>query len=305
MSDARSTALRFAALLLLGAGAGAHAASADTPPPPALASTPSHRTHPLRGEIVRLNSTRRTLLVRHEEIPGYMPAMTMEFTAPAADFTALREGQLLSATMIEAAPGQFRLEQLIIQSATDPAVLAAARDLRTQTLARGNRPTLRDGETAPAFTLYDQEGSVVSFTRFRGRRVILNFIYTRCPIPTMCSAATARLAALQKLVREKALPDVAFVSISLDPVHDTPPVLKSYAATHGADLANWSFLTGPESAVRDLLTQFGVIAIPSGNFYAHSLATILVGRDGKLALRLDDNSPDWTPADFITHLTPP
>jgi protein SCO1/2 len=305
MSDARSTALRFAALLLLGAGAGAHAASADTPPLPALASTPSHRTHPLRGEIVRLNSTRRTLLVRHEEIPGYMPAMTMEFTAPGTDFATLREGQSISATLVEHAPGQFRLEQLIIQSATDPAVLAAARDLRTQTLARGNRPTLRDGETAPAFTLYDQEGAVVSFTRFRGQRVILNFIYTRCPIPTMCSAATARLAALQKLVREKALPDVAFVSISLDPVHDTPPVLKSYAATHGADLANWSFLTGPESAVRDLLTQFGVIAIPSGNFYAHSLATILVGRDGKLALRLDDNSPDWTPADFITHLTPP
>jgi protein SCO1 len=82
-------------------------------------------------------------------------------------------------------------------------------------------------------------------------------------------------------------------------------MLKAYANTHGADLANWSFLTGPESAVRDLLTQFGVIAIPSGNFYAHSLATILIGRDGKLALRLDDNSPDWTPADFITHLTPP
>jgi protein SCO1/2 len=158
---------------------------------------------------------------------------------------------------------------------------------------------------AAAFSLYDQEGTVISFARFRGQRVILNFIYTRCPIPTMCSAATARLAALQKLVREKALPDVAFVSISLDPAHDTPPVLKAYAATHGADLANWSFLTGPESAVRDLLTQFGVIAIPSGNFYAHSLATILVGRDGKLALRLDDNSPDWTPAEFISHLTPP
>ena len=120
-----------------------------------------------------------------------------------------------------------------------------------------------------------------------------------------CSAATARLAALQKLVREKVLPDVTFVSLSLDPVHDTPPVLKAYAATHGADLSNWSFLTGPETAVRDLLTQFGVIAIPSGNFFAHSLATILIGRDGKLALRLDDNSPDWTPADFISHLTPP
>ena len=305
MSAVRSTALRFAALLLLGAGAHAAAAAADAPPPPASASSPTNPSHPLRGEIVRLNPARRILLVRHEEIPGYMPAMTMEFTAPATDFAALAEGQRISATMVEHAPGQFRLEQLVIQSPTDPAVLAAARDLHTQTLARGNRPTLRDGETAPAFTLYDQEGAVVSFTRFRGRRVILNFIYTRCPIPTMCSAATARLAALQKLVREKGLPDVTFVSLSLDPVHDTPPVLKAYAATHGADLANWSFLTGPESAVRDLLTQFGVIAIPSGNFYAHSLATILIGRDGKLALRLDDNSPDWTPADFISHLTPP
>lgn len=264
-------------------------------------STATLPRFPLRGEIVGLIPARRVLLVHHEEIPNYMPAMTMEFTIGDASFSAFKEGQKLAATMVDLKDGNFLLEGIrLLDPVKDSIVAAAARQLKEDTFVLGQSAYRDVGEAAPRFTLYDQEGAVVAFDRLRGKRVILNFIFTRCPIATMCPAATMRMTALQRLARERQLADVQFISISLDPAYDTPPVLKTYATAYGIDLGNFSFLTGPEDAVRSLLVQFGVIAEPSVNIWKHSLSTVLIDRDGRIAHRIDGST--WEPEDFLHRL---
>lgn len=282
------------------------AACSRGPGDPALAdkSAPqpgAHAAFDLRGEIVGIIAERRVLLVHHEEIPNYMPAMTMEFKVGAADISAFKEGQKLAAKMIDEKNGEFRLEDIRILDATrESIVAAAARDLKEDTHVRGKGAYRELGETVPRFSLYNQDGEVVSIDRLRGRRIVLNFIFTRCPVATMCPAATERMAKLQRLAKEKNVAGVHFVSISLDPAYDTPAVLKAYAAAYGIDPANFSFLTGPESAVVDLLTQFGVLREKSETVWKHTLATLLIDRDGRIVHRVDGST--WEPEDFLARL---
>lgn len=257
--------------------------------------------HAIRGEIVSIDRARGVLLIHHEEIPGYMPAMTMEFTAPGVDLTKLREGQHLSARMGKPVDGVFPLTAFhVLDSPDDQAIAAAALALRQDTHTRGKNTYREVGESAPSFTLYNQDGRATSFDHFRGKRVVLNFIFTRCPVATMCPASTAKMMALQAAAKKAGVENFELVSISFDAAYDTPPVLKAYAAARGIDTANFSFLTGPENAIRDLLEQFGVIAEPSENIFKHSLSTLLIDEHGKIIHRVDGSQ--WTPDDFLPRL---
>lgn len=270
------------------------------------ANSTAAASHDIRGEIVSIDLPRKILLIHHEEIPGYMPAMTMEFTAAGIDLATLREGQHLTARMGLPIDGVFPLTafHLIPSSSAstppDPAITAAALALRQDTFTRGKNAYREIGETAPAFTLYNQDGKPTSFDHFRGKRVVLNFIFTRCPVATMCPASTTKMMALQSAAQKAGITNLELVSISFDSAFDTPPVLKAYADTRGIDTAHWSFLTGPESAIRDLLVQFGVIAEPGENVFKHSLATLLIGADGKIQHRIDGSA--WSPDEFLVRL---
>lgn len=116
----------------------------------------------------------------------------------------------------------------------------------------------------------------------------------------MCPAATARMMALQAAAKKAGIADLELVSISFDTAYDTPPVLKAYAVARGIDTSNFSFLTGPESALRDLMAQFGIIAQPGENIFKHTLATLLIGADGKILHRIDGST--WSPEDFLSRL---
>ena len=94
--------------------------------------------------------------------------------------------------------------------------------------------------------------------------------------------------------------NLELVSITLDPAYDTPAVLKEYAAVRGIDTTNFSFLTGPENAIKDLLTQFGVIAEFDGNIIKHTLATVLIDENGRIIHRADGGT--WEPADFVAKM---
>jgi len=275
---------------------------APKPPAPAVAANSTAAAeHDIRGEIVGFDLPRKVLLIHHEEIPGYMPAMTMEFTAAGVDLATLREGQRISARMGLPVDGVFPLTNFaIVTSPPDPAIAAAALALRQDTFTRGKNAYREIGETAPSFTLLNQDGKPVAFDRFRGKRVVLNFIFTRCPVATMCPASTAKMMSLQASAQKAGITDLELISISFDTAYDTPPVLKAYADARGIDTAHWSFLTGPESAIRDLLAQFGVIAEPGENVFKHSLATLLIGRDGKIQHRIDGSS--WSPEEFLARL---
>jgi protein SCO1/2 len=105
------------------------------------------------------------------------------------------------------------------------------------------------------------------------------------------------MMALQAAAKRRGLTNLELVSISFDSAYDTPPVLKKYATERGINTTNFSFLTGPERAIRDLLAQFGIIAEPGENIFKHTLATLLIGTDGKILHREDGSA--WSPDDFI------
>jgi protein SCO1 len=261
---------------------------------------PKEIRHPLRGEILEVHPDTSVLVVHHQEIPGYMPEMTMEFAANAGDVANARPGQRIRAQLVQRGD-DFSLQQLWPDDVPVAGKLdAAARDLVQDTVSKGRGAYREIGEEIPTFTLLDQEGRVVESGRFRGKQVLFNFIFTRCPVATMCPASVAKFQQVQHEAREKGVRNFELVSISLDPTYDTPGVLREYVLQRSIDTSNYTFLTGPEQAIRSLLRQFGVQTDFSGKLATHTLATVLVSPDGRILHRADGSA--WTVREFIERL---
>lgn len=269
-------------------------------PAPAAEAVPGEKRYPLTGEIVSANLERKTVTVTHDEIKGFMMAMTMEFKASKGDLQNAKPGQRIRAELVQRGSDFFLEKIWPDDAATSRAVAAAANALAQDTTMRGKEAYREIGETLPEFTLLDQEGRAVSASRFRGKQVVLNFIFTRCPIATMCPAATLRMMDLQKAAQAAGVKNFELVSISLDPEFDTPGVLKEYADGRGIDTSNFSFLTGPDVAVRHLLAQLGVIREFEGATIKHTLATVLINEQGKISYRVDGST--WLVDDFTRRL---
>ena len=262
---------------------------------------PKEERYPLTGEIVGIDAARRLLVVQHDEIKGYMPGMTMEFLVSAGDLALAKVGQKIRAELIPSETGDIRLEKIWPNDrAADATVKAGALQLRQDTHVRGKNAYREVSETVPDFALYNQRGQVVQSAHFRGKQIMINFIFTRCPVATMCPAATIKMMAVQRLARESGVANLELVSITLDPAFDTPGVLREYADTRGIDSTNFSFLTGPETAIKDLLTQFGVIAEFEGDLLKHTLTTLLIDANGTIAHRADGSA--WEPKDFVAKM---
>lgn len=295
---ARRATLLLASALALGLGACSRSESTAQDSKTTAAGEPKY---PLTGEVLRVDAAEKSVRVRHDEIEGYMPAMTMDFSVAPADLAVLKAGDKIRAQLIQGKDGTFRLEQIWPNDKVSvDTVEASTKQLRQDTHSRGRQVYREVGETVPDFALYDQTGRVVQMNRFRGKKIALNFIYTRCPIATMCPAATQKMMQVQQLARESGVENLELVSITLDPEYDTPAILREYAEARGIDTANFSFLTGPQSAIKDLLAQFGVLSVFEGDLIKHTLTTLLIDENGKIIDRADGSQ--WDPKDFVAKM---
>lgn len=268
---------------------------------PAESAAPKEERYAMEGEIITVDREKHVLVVDHKEIPGYMPAMVMEFAVSAGDTANAHEGQRIRAEMVPTKDGLYRLENIWpADNVAESTVNAGADALRQDTLIRGRGAYREIGENLPNFALYDQTGAVVQSARFRGKQIMLNFIYTRCPVATMCPAATMKMIETQQLANEAGVKNLELISITLDPEYDTPGVLRDYAEARGIDTSNFSFLTGPERAIKDLLTQFGVIAQFEGAIIKHTLGTLLINEEGRIVYRADGTV--WDPKNFVARM---
>lgn len=299
----------FAALALLcGCGLGACSKPASSTETGKTAATAEGRIvgakderYAITGEVIRADRERKLLIVQHDEIKGYMPAMTMEFIVSPGDLALAKPGQRIRAEMVPSTTGDIRLEKIWPDDQAATATIAAgALQLRQDTHTRGKHAYREVSELVPDFALYNQNGRVVQSAHFRGKQVMVNFIFSRCPIATMCPAATIKMIAAQRLARDAGVTNLELISITLDPAYDTPGVLKDYADMRGIDTTNFSFLTGPQTAIKDLLTQFGVIAELEGDLIKHTLTTLLIDANGKIAHRADGSA--WEPKDFVAKM---
>ena len=149
--------------------------------------------------------------------------------------------------------------------------------------AGADEPLPRIGP-APEFTLTNQDGRQTSLSALRGKVVAITFIYTTCI--DACPLLTAKMASLQGRLGSDFGARVQFLSITVDPVRDTPAVLKRYAEGHGAQAIGWAFLTGTPAEIRAVAKDYGVYyrKTPRGDV-DHTFLTSLVDRDGILRVQ--------------------
>jgi protein SCO1/2 len=138
---------------------------------------------------------------------------------------------------------------------------------------------------APEFMLHDADGNVVRLADFRGKVVVMHFIYASCP--DVCPLHAERIADVQAMINQTPINDrVHFISVTTDPSKDTPDVLRGYGPAHGLAAVNWVFLTTtpdqPEDATRQLAQVYGhkFVKTPDG-YQMHGIVTHVIDRDGR------------------------
>lgn len=260
------------------------------------------KTYPIRGQVLGVRPDIREVRLSHEDIPGYMAAMTMSFAVKdAAALRGLSRGDLVSATLVVTENDAWLSD---LQKVGHSEVKDS-----DQEAAAGPAPPapeiLEAGQVVPEEAFVDQDGAPFSLSAARGKAVALTFIYTRCPLPNFCPRMDRNFLAAQRLVATRpALKDrVVFVSVSFDPSFDTPPVLKQHMASIGADPASWHFVTGKQETIDRFATRFGVSIVredAASREIVHNLRTAVVAPDGRLVTILTGG--DWTPEQLVAEL---
>ena len=255
------------------------------------------RRYELRGQVLSLQLDRSEVTIHHEDIPGFMPAMTMPFrTKDRGSLAGLQPGDLVRGTLVVLEDDAY-LEGL---ERTGHAVLPAP----APAAAEPGVPTLKPGQPVPDELFVDQDGRKVRLSSFAGSAVVLTFIYTRCPLPDYCPRMDRQFAAIQAAIASGRVPTpVKLISVSFDPAFDTPAVLKEHAAKVGANTAIWSFLTGEPKAVDEFGARFGLSVLRAERDPAditHNLRTAVIDARGRLVKIYDGNK--WTPPEIVADL---
>jgi protein SCO1/2 len=149
---------------------------------------------------------------------------------------------------------------------------------------------LHAGDSVPDFRLTDQNQQAVSLSQFRGKIVALTFIYTRCPLPDYCVRLSNNFGVLQRRFKSRMGRDLVLLTVVIDPVHDQPAELGSYARTWKADSSSWHFLTGTGADIQRICRAFDMSFYPDEALFVHSFHTVVIGRDGRLAANLEGNN---------------
>jgi protein SCO1/2 len=256
---------------------------------------PEPRTYELQGQILAVRPERSEVVIKHEDIKGFMPGMTMPFTVKDPALLNGRErGDLVTATLVVGETQAYltTLTRTGHQAVTDPAPAPPPDILST-------------GQPVKDAALVDQDDKPRAFSSFKGHRLALTFIYTRCPIPNFCPLMDKHFAAVQKTIASTpSLADVRLLTVTLDPAFDRPAILKAYAKRREADPAVWTFLTGDPTVVNTFATQFGLYVEhnPQNAIdITHNLRTAVIDPEGRLVTIHNGNS--WTPAELVADLS--
>jgi protein SCO1/2 len=259
------------------------------------------RSFSLQGQVQSIDAPRKLLTVKHEEIKGFMPAMTMPYEVQDEKaIGGLAPGDLINATLVVFSNGAHLAN---IKKVGEAPLEKPPAEAPNPTASSGFE-LLKPGEAVPNGSFRDQDGKKRHFADFKGSLVAMTFIYTRCPLPTFCPLMDRHFAALQKsLAGDPALKGVHLVTVSFDPVGDTPAVLKAHGKKLEADFSRWTFLTGDRDDVDQFASRFGVSvsrAMNDQRDITHNLRTAIIDADGKLAKVYTGN--EWSPDELLADL---
>lgn len=254
-------------------------------------ATGPEQRYPIKGKVVNVDKRGSVVNIAHEPIPGYMEAMTMPFKLKDLSLLdVMTDGDRLQATLVVAGARSWLEDVVVVREAADPGATSVS----------SIEP--KPGDEVPDFALVNQDARRINLRQYRGRIVVVTFIYTRCPLPDYCPLMTENFAEIEKSIKSdpELYSKTHLLSISVDPDYDKPKVLRDYAAAHGADTAHWDFASGTKDEVKTIATYFGMQYWREGDQVVHSLRTAVMGADGKL-VKLYRGS-EWKPEEIAAEL---
>lgn len=242
----------------------------------------------LKGKVVAVEPEKHLVTISHEDIKDFMPGMTMPFMLP--DESALQylvAGDEINATLVVDGSQSWLENVAITRQSTDPTTTTGISEAK-------------EGDAVPDYTMVNQDGRDIRIGNFRGKVLLLTFIYTRCPIPEYCNLMSTNFAAVDRQLQND--PEVYakthLLSITIDPEYDTPKVLRSYGAAHTERYQNetfehWDFVTGTKDQIKGVAQFFGLRYFQDKDQIVHGLRTVIISPDGKVVKVYRDNT--WKP----------
>ncbi len=259
----------------------------------------SGQRYHMEGIVVTVDRQNQELEVNHKEIPGFMGAMTMPYPVKTPFvLDQVSAGDQITADVVVNG-GQYWLENVTVVKKADPNAPAPAAPPEV------HEP--QPGDVVPDFILLNQDGKQIHLADFHGESVLLTFIYTRCPLADFCPAMSTRFSVIEEALRKnkQAVGKTHLLSISFDPKHDTPKLLRDYGSSYlqGAgenDFRHWEFAVAPESNLKDVAAFFGLAYMPDEDQFTHSMSTAIISPSGKIYKFYGGN--DWQTSDVMKDL---
>jgi protein SCO1/2 len=259
--------------------------------------TSNQKRYDLKGKVMAVERDKHLITVAHEEVKDYMPAMTMPFTLRDDwAFDVLTSGDQITATLVVDGTESWLEDIVITQESTD-----------TNAPGPSGIVEAKEGADLPDYGLTNQNGEPIHLAQYRGKSLLLTFIYTRCPIPEYCTPMSQNFAQIDAELSKQ--PDLYqkthLLSISIDPDYDTPAVLRSYGAAHTGKygdekFTHWEFATGTKDQIKGVAQFFGLRYYADADQIVHGLRTVIVKPDGKVAKVYRDNA--WKPEEVVAEL---
>jgi protein SCO1/2 len=266
------------------------------------APSPTAKRYELRGKVISIDKAKKEATIEHQDIPGYMEAMTMPFPIRQDSvWDVLTPGSEIRADLVvDNANAQFWLENLSISAA--PAA--------GQPTPPVNQYFAQVDKQVPNFELTNQDGKKIHFNDFRGKALAVTFIYRECPLPDYCIQMARNFSdAANEIKQDNLYKDkIRLLSISFDPARDTPEKLRQYGLGYlgtasTPDFSVWQLAVGPDKDIRSIANFFGLQYQTDENDKTqinHSLVTAVISPEGKVTKVFTGN--DWAPGDLLREL---
>ena len=251
-------------------------------------------SYPAMGMVLGVDRAHRSVEVSCRAIPGHSEGEIMTILVrEGAALDGIQRGMLID-FVLAVSGGTMYAQNVRIHVYEDTAqepMQARQLELLEATTSDPKQaaPRLQVGQSVPDFTLINQRREKIALSNFAGKVVALTFIYTKCPLPNFCFRMSNNFRMLHERFARSMGKDLVLLSISFDPVHDTPEVLSEYARTLTREQTNWHFLTGDLADVQKLCRSFGMNFWQDEGLLTHSLHTVIIDRDGRLVANVEGN----------------
>lgn len=257
----------------------------------------NEKRYELTGKVESVDKVQRVVTVAHDDVKDFMPAMTMPFTLRDEwAYEVLVPGDQISATLIVDGPKVWLQDVVITKESTNIGGTGSEQVVEA-----------KPGEEVPNFGLVNQDGKAIKLHDYRGKVLLLTFIYTRCPIPEYCTLMSDNFARIEQELQKQpeAYQRTHLLSVTIDPEYDTPAVLRSYGAAHTGKysdekFAHWEFAGGTKDQVKGMAQYFGLRYFQDKDQIVHGLRTVIITADGKVQKTYRENQ--WKPEEVLQDL---